>query len=346
MPGRSPPLIHAAGAPGSLPLSSSQQAPRGEAPSPSPAASLPLFPGRPWTSRGSFSAKVALLWATMSCRGATGPAHFLGAGPCLEARGCPSPGAFWGAVVFMGKQREEQAVLGLHCQDTPLRRWAPRSDTRHPATGPRCAGACNPIPCGTGPSLAPPSPATELSPGRLSLLPPGRAVGRRPGSSSRGAGLPRAHITSSGGGGGGGEAPLPVCPPLGAPSGCCARRRGPRIPWLFLGWPYQPSCPRAAGCHPARLSHRAAPHRARPGRNPVPGSPRPCGKVGTPSVTGTAWGSTRGAHGGQFWHWGRGLRGCTHPWGALVAGGCFLQLREDPDPLPRCRCSLGTFGAL
>jgi len=77
--------------------------------------------------------------------------------------------------------------------------------------------------------------------------------------------------------------------PPGAPPACCARRRAPRIPWLFLGWPYQPSCP---GCLPARLSHRA-----RHGGNPAPGSPQPCGKLGTPGVAGTAWGNTRGARG-------------------------------------------------
>lgn len=97
--------------------------------------------------------------------------------------------------------------------------------------------------------------------------------------------------------------PLPELPPR-APSACCARRRGPRIPRLFLGWPYQPSCPRAA----ARLSHHPEPCSSH--REP---RCRPRGKVGTPARLG---GTPRGTRGG-------------HPLGgmgaAVVAEGCLWQ---------------------
>lgn len=93
-PRRLPPLLHAAGAPGSLPPASSRQAPRGEAPGPSPATPLPLFPGRPWTSRGSFAAKVGCHTVPGGCWAGTRPWFR----PSLLG-GCPSPGAFFGGVL-------------------------------------------------------------------------------------------------------------------------------------------------------------------------------------------------------------------------------------------------------
>lgn len=133
----------------------------------------------------------------------------------------------------MGKQREEQVVSGLH---PPTRCRTPRYDVRHPAptagTPPRDTGEqehANPSLAAQDPPWLPPAPRLRSAWGRLSPLAPGRAVGRRPGSSPRSAGLLRAHITSSGGGGGGGggggEAPLAACPPrrslrlLRAPAG-------------------------------------------------------------------------------------------------------------------------------
>lgn len=86
-------------------------------------------------------------------------------------------------------------------------------------------------------------PGTSVSTAALGLGVPFPVAqgGRRPGSFPRG----RAHITSSGSdGAAGGEAPLPACPPPALPPAAAApAQRGPRIPGLFLGWPYQPSCP-------------------------------------------------------------------------------------------------------
>lgn len=145
--------------------------------------------------------------------------------------GCPSPGVFCGAVVFMGTQREEQAVLGLQ---RPARCRTPRSDTTTPQRDPGAQERAAPSLVAQDPPWLPPAPRLRSAWGCLSPLPPGRAVGRRPGSSPRGAGLPPAHITSSGGGGGGGggKALLPVCPPPALPP--AAARAGEAL--AFLGY--------------------------------------------------------------------------------------------------------------
>lgn len=129
--------------------------------------------------------------------------------------------------MFMAKPEEEQEVSGSH-------RLA-----QHQAT-PAC-GLCNPILLRH--RALPGSPRAVLGLEVSFPVAPG-GLWMEAGQFPRG----RAHITSSGSGGGdgaaGGEAPLPA--PLSPPQlslRLLLRRRGPRIPGLFLGWPYQPSCP-------------------------------------------------------------------------------------------------------
>lgn len=236
-------------------------------------------------------------------------------------------------------------MLGLHC---PARCRTPQSDTGHTAAGLRGAGACNPVPRGTSwhkdPPWLPPALQLRSARGRLSPLPPRRAVGRGPGSSPRGAGLPPAHITSSGGGdgdggGGGGKAPLPVCPP--------------RHSLRLLRAPAGPS--HSLAIFRVALSAQLSPRRRLPPRAPLP--PR-CAAL-TPAETplpahpdpAVRWGSQRDRHGtgeheGGTWGpvlaLGSGAARLHPPMGCFGDRGLFSAASQGPQR----RCSPGTFGVL
>nr|XP_047924018.1 collagen alpha-1(I) chain-like isoform X2 [Anser cygnoides] len=135
--------------------------------------------------------------------------------------GLSTPGSISGGCHTLGKAKRHPAPL------------------QQVAAGPRGgAGAPGPAPRHMAPSPAPAPQGRAVGQGGAGRFPPAAPACRGPTSLPPAAKRP----------------PLPELPPR-APSACCARRRGPRIPRLFLGWPYQPSCPRAA----ARLSHHPVP---------------------------------------------------------------------------------------
>lgn len=259
----------------------SRHAPRGEAPASLALGAGPVPPGRPRCSEG------ALLWMRPYWGAVLGAAGLAwcncGADPhpcpigtgtaplCHPPRGIglSTPGSISGGCHTLGKAKRHPAPL------------------QQAAAGPRGgAGAPGPAPRHMAPSPAPAPQGRAVGQGGAGRFPPAAPACRGPTSLPPAAKRP----------------PLPELPPR-APSACCARRRGPRIPRLFLGWPYQPSCPRAA----ARLSHHPVPCSSH--REP---RCRPRGKVGTL----TRPGGPRGGRVGATHLVGRGP-----PWRLRAASG-------------------------
>lgn len=159
------PLLHASGVPSSLLPASSRHAPRGEAPGPSPRCFQ--------ADRGPPEAALPQKWLYPRL-------------PGRHASVCPSPraAAFRVAAVFMGNQREEQAVSRLH---RLARCRLPRSRTRHPNVSPGTPLWDPGVQDGATLTFTMQDPhctqQLRSAWGCLSPLPLGRAVGRMLGSS-------------------------------------------------------------------------------------------------------------------------------------------------------------------
>lgn len=195
--------------------SSSQQPPHREAPDPQPLARCPT----PAVSRETLDSQRQLCHENNLYHGLLG---------CYL-----SPGAFWGNLVFMGKPEEEQEVSRLH---RLARHQEPSSDTRHPGVQ-ECATPS--LEAQSPPGLPQLHSCTWL--GGVFPTRSGRAVdgGRAVPPAAEPTSLPLAVAAVTV------VVARPHCPrvPPQLSLRLLLRRRGPRIPRLFLGWPYQPSCP-------------------------------------------------------------------------------------------------------